>query len=142
MTVRSLVRGNHRELPPSRDRPMRLLTSLPASLLLVAAVAGPAAADTAETASAIQPTFAIMDNTGDPSHVAADVALSIKDGGDGMLFRTNLLGQFIMPNGFGGYGGIAASSIVFEEDDEGGSTELGGLQLGAVFQTRTSATAS
>jgi hypothetical protein len=36
---------------------MRLVTSLPASLLVVAAAVGPAAADTA-----VEPAFAIMDN--------------------------------------------------------------------------------
>jgi hypothetical protein len=115
---------------------MRLVASLPASLLLVAAVAGPAAADTA-----VQPAFAIMDSSADPSHVAADLAMSIKDGEDGAFTRANLRGQFVTPSGFGGYAAIAASTLAFGDND-GSDTAVGNLELGGVFQFRGSATST
>src|SRR5215213_7196526 len=100
-----------------------LLSSLPASFLLLATVAGSAAAD--ELAS---PSFATMDNTGDASKFDADTAISIVDDGDGTVFRLNLLGQYVAPSGFGGYAGIAGAAILFGEDGNDGEA-LGDLQL-------------
>jgi hypothetical protein len=113
---------------------MRLASSLSASLLLVVAV--PAAADTAD-----QPVFAIMDSSADPSHVAADLAMSIQDGEDGMLMRTNLRGQFVTLDGFGGYAAIAASTLAVNESDQS-DTAVGNLELGGVYQYRGSATST
>jgi hypothetical protein len=59
-----------------------------------------------------------------------------------MIARTNLRGQIVTPDGIGGYAGVAATSFLFAEDDDEGSTELGDLELGALYQTRTSPTST
>ena len=108
-------------------KPMRIA----ASSLLVTALAAPARADVPVDAPA--PTFALMDSTGDPSTFEVDTSSSFADYINGSLVRTNVLVQLVTDTGIGGYAGLSASFLAFE-DSLVQDSALGSLQAGGVRQ--------
>ena len=100
------------------------------------ALAAPAFADDLPT----KPGFAVMDNTGDGSKVNFDAAAIVptSSASSGVLLRSSILGQYVAPNGFGGYAGISASTLVFTSDSRSNSG-LGSLELGSLYHHAVSA---
>jgi len=112
-----------------------LVSTLLFAFINIASVA-PAFADD----SPARPGFALMDNTGDGSKVNLDVAAIVPTDShaDGGLFRSSFLGQYVAPNGFGGYAGISASTLL-PERDFGSNSGIGNLELGGLFRHALSA---
>ena len=116
---------------------MRTLVSSVLFSTALATVAAPAFAD--DAAPSTTNAFATMDNTGDGSKLEAETSIVSFYGEDDddddelTLVRTSLLGQYLTPQGFGGYASldvIHGFSDAFEDD----YTELGNLQLGGLYQ--------
>ena len=82
-----------------------------------------------------KPAFAMMDNTGDGSKINLDVTANIPTDGtnNGVPFRSSLLGQYVAPNGFGGYAGISASTLAFDDRSDN-HVGIGNLELGGLYQ--------
>lgn len=111
------------------SNPMRTLPSL-VTLAAIVATSAPAAADAPVG-------FATLDHTGDPAKVDASLAYGALDDADEALLRIELHGQAVGRKGFGGYAGIAAAALIFDESDDGAEA-VGDLQLGFLYQTRSS----
>jgi hypothetical protein len=97
--------------------------------LALGITSAPAFADGPET----KPGFAGMDNTGDGSKLNLDGAVIVPTHGRGdLLFRSSLLGQYVAPDGVGGYMGISAFDHQGNGDRESGSG-IGNLELGGLY---------
>jgi hypothetical protein len=103
------------------------------ALTAVAATGATAFAD----APAERAPFATMDDTGDASKADVDLGIVRFDDGESDLTigRLDLHGQYVAPSGFGGYAGITAATILFEDDDgDGDDSGVGNLELGGLYQ--------
>jgi hypothetical protein len=121
----------------------RLLSSILLATATTAAAAAPAFAQDAAVAGASDtaPGFTNINSASDGSKVEAslDVLVPIGDNDDeGVLTRTNLLGQFVTPGGAGGYVAIHATKLVGQEGDEDFAS-LGNLELGGLFHKQIDA---
>jgi hypothetical protein len=118
------------------------------SLLLSgsAVMADELAVDSAAAPAA--PHFATLDRTADDSGVSADLSLVIPDGDfsmDGFATRLDLQGQYVAPQGYGGYANIAISKAFMSTDqadvqglvDEiNDQTAIDNIELGGLYHRR------
>ena len=109
---------------------MRTIRTCLASLLLVAAAAAPAAAqDPTAPADAPFPVLATLDRPTDHTAAFASLGLSFIDEID-LAARIDVGGQYVTPQGFGGYVTLPMSHARGNDDSE---TELGNLELGGLY---------
>ena len=100
------------------------------SLLLVS-VAAPAAAQEPDAPADPFPNLSTLDRTTDHTSFNGSLALSFfGDNGPDIAARVDLGGQYVTPQGFGGY---AQLPITYLEGGDDSETELGNVELGGVY---------
>jgi hypothetical protein len=107
-------------------RPLRTALSL-----LLLSIAAPAAAQE-PTTDAPFPHLATMDRHTDHSNVHAAVGVSLFGSDSGLDFaaRFDLGGQYLTPQGFGGYLAMPVSHVSGDEESQ---TEIGNVELGGLY---------
>jgi hypothetical protein len=100
--------------------------------LLVVSVAGPAAAQEPDApADGPFPNLATLDRGTDHSDFNGSLALSFfGDNGPDSAARLDLGGQYVTPQGFGGYAQVPLTYLDGGDESE---TELGNIELGGVY---------
>lgn len=95
--------------------------------LALLATAAPALADDAAPPAAAPARFTTLAPDGLRSELSGELVLGMPDEGDENLFNAFLEGQYMTPDGFGGYGRVSYSSI----DEASG---LSNLEVGALYR--------
>jgi hypothetical protein len=105
-----------------------LRTALTLGLLSIAA---PAAADDSASPGTPFPTTATLDRQTDHTSFNTAIGMSFYgDGGPDLGIRWDLYGQYVAPQGFGGYLTLPVSYVSGDDESE---TAIGNLELGGVY---------